>query len=85
MPNGHNGNADTRIVVSIRFESQEAANEAASALKIDDDDFIHTSVEGSIVRGEVGANSVEGARRAADDWLACLIAVVKNNKGSHDP
>jgi hypothetical protein len=67
----------TKITLSISFPNEKEAEDAACALKVDDDEYVITTVEGSVVRGEVEASSVEGARRAADDWLACLMSVVK--------
>jgi len=72
-------NAPSRISIKINFNSEEEAMNVAQAMKVDDDRFINTIVEGCTVCGEVEADSVEGARRAADDWLACLMAIVKGN------
>lgn len=69
--------APTRITLYIDLGSEDEAGKVAGALKVDDDDYMSTIVEGCTVRGEVEADSVEGARRAADDWLACLMAIVK--------
>ena len=79
MPNSSDRNAPTKITLTIRFNSEKDAQDAASSLEVDDDEYVSTFVEGSTVRGEIVARSVEGARRAADDWLACLMAIVKKD------
>ncbi|MGA1866529.1 MAG: KEOPS complex subunit Pcc1 [Thermoplasmatota archaeon] len=78
-PDGTKG-VQSRIVLTITLDTEEEARRVVEALKVDDDDYVRTSVEGCMVRGEVGADSVEGVRRAADDWLACLMAVVKEDR-----
>ncbi|MBN1540143.1 MAG: hypothetical protein JW939_08370 [Candidatus Thermoplasmatota archaeon] len=75
----------SRIVLTITLDTEEEASRVAAALKIDDDDYVSTTREGCVVKGEVTADSVEGVRRAADDWLACLMAVVKGEKGGNAP
>ena len=65
------------ITISITFDSEKEAANTAEALKVDDDEFVRTIVEGLTVRGFVTSDSPEGARRAADDWLACLMAISK--------
>ncbi|MBN1389848.1 MAG: hypothetical protein JXA22_04300 [Candidatus Thermoplasmatota archaeon] len=71
------GGVPSRIRLKITLDSEEEARRVMAALKVDDDGYVTTIVEGCMVIGDVGADSVEGARRAADDWLACLMAVVK--------
>jgi hypothetical protein len=77
MQDNPDNSAVTKITLSVDFPSEKEAEDAASALTVDDDEFISTVLEGSTVRGEVKAKTVDGARRAADDWLACLMAVAK--------
>ncbi|MGA1793784.1 MAG: KEOPS complex subunit Pcc1 [Thermoplasmatota archaeon] len=69
----------SRINISITFDSEREAENAGEALKVDDDEFVSTIVEGRTVRGVVTSDSPEGARRAADDWLACLMAIAKKD------
>jgi hypothetical protein len=69
--------AKSRISLKINFKSEEEARNIGGALKIDDDEFVTTIIEDSMVRGEVEADSIRGARRAADDWLACLMAILR--------
>ena len=69
----------TRVNLAIHFKSEKEAKDIASSIGVDDDEYITTIVEGCTVRGEVRADTIEGARRAADDWLACLMAIVKKD------
>ena len=61
----------------IEFDTVEEAERIAGALGVDDDDYAGTRVEGSAVIGEFRSRTVEGLRRASDDWMACLMAIVK--------
>jgi hypothetical protein len=72
--------APSTISLRIDFVSEDEARNAADSLGVDDDDFVTTEVEGCSVIGYVRADSIEGARRAADDWLACLMAIVKKDR-----
>jgi hypothetical protein len=72
--------APTSITLSISFDDEREAENTARALKVDDDEFVETVLEGRVVKGIVKADSIEGARRAADDWLACLNAIVKGKE-----
>jgi hypothetical protein len=69
---------ESRISLMITLSSEEQARNISESLKVDDDEYISTSVDGCTIRGEVEAGSVEGARRAADDWLACLMAILRD-------
>jgi len=69
----------TRVKLAIHFENEKEAKNIASSIGVDDDEYVTTIVEGCTVRGEVTANTIEGARRAADDWLACLMAIIKKD------
>lgn len=67
-----------RISLKITLSSEEEARNLSRALKVDDDDYVSTSVNGCTIIGNVEAGSIEGARRAADDWLACLMAILRD-------
>lgn len=64
-----------RLKVSIEFDTVEEARATCEALKVDDDEFIRTGRDVKIVIGEITARTVDSARRSADDWLACLMAI----------
>ena len=61
----------------IEFDDEETAARIGRSLMVDDDEFCTTRVEGSSVVGEFRAADIDGIRRAADDWMACLMAAVK--------
>ena len=68
-----------RLKVSIEFDTDDEARTTCEALKVDDDEFIRTGRDGRTVIGEITARTVDSARRSADDWLACLMAI-KNSE-----
>ena len=67
-----------RLKISITFDSDSDARAAGEALMVDDDEYIRTTIDGISVTAEVSSESIESARRAADDWMACLIATRKD-------
>ncbi len=68
----------TRLKISITFDSESDAKTAGEALMVDDDEFIKTTIDGISVIAEVSSETIESARRAADDWMACLISTRKD-------
>ncbi len=67
-----------RLKISVTFDSESDARAAGEALMVDDDEFIKTTIDGIFVIAEVSSESIGSARRAADDWMACLIATRKD-------
>ncbi len=72
------GTVPIRLKVTIEFDNDDEARTVGEALKVDDDEFITTKIEGNVITAHVEANSMNSARRAADDWMACLMSI-KNN------
>jgi len=72
------GKGPVRLMMTFDIEDREKAEVLYKALRVDDDDYISTSIDGEKVLAEVRANDVSSARRAADDWMACLISVLKD-------
>ena len=70
-----------RLTVKVIFDTESEARSAGEALKVDDDEFVETFIDGRTLKAEVTAETVESARRAADDWIACLIAIMKSDDG----
>ena len=66
-----------RTVVSIVMDEPEEARMVVDALSVDDDDYISTRMEGKMVGADIVTDRLESGRRAADDWLACLMSIVK--------
>ena len=63
--------------VRIELPSEEEASRVYRALSVDDDEFIITSCEGIVVKALAKGKDPSTVRRAADDWLACLMAIMK--------
>ena len=66
-----------RTVLSIVMDEPEEARMVVDALSVDDDDYISTRMEGKMVVADIVTDRLESGRRAADDWLACLMSIVK--------
>ncbi len=69
-----------RLTVKVVFDTESEARSAGEALKVDDDEFVETFIDGRTLKAEVTAETIESTRRAADDWLACLIAIRKSEE-----
>jgi hypothetical protein len=80
MGSDHLNKVPVRLKVTFQFDSEAEARTVGKALTVDDDQFIHTEIDGSKVLAQVVSDSIEGARRAADDWMACMMAVLKKEK-----
>ena len=66
-----------RTVVRIVMDEPEEAEMAVGALSVDDDEYIATHIEGKMIVADIVTDRLESGRRAADDWLACLMSIVK--------
>ncbi|MFW3145398.1 MAG: KEOPS complex subunit Pcc1 [Thermoplasmatota archaeon] len=73
------GKGPTEVTLKISFDDPVQAEAVARALMVDDDDYVTTELKEGDVIGRVKSDSVQGARRAADDWLACLMAIIKGS------
>lgn len=69
---------EVRLDLSVSFDDEGEAENIYNALRVDDDEFLKTTKEGMTVKAVVRAKTVDSARRAADDWLACLISIKGN-------
>ena len=67
-----------RATIRIDLEDREKARAVAASLSVDDDEFISTLEGEGIITADIGSETVGSARRAADDWLACLMAIVRD-------
>jgi len=65
------------VEIEIEMDSESDAEAIFGALEVDDEAFIRTMRKGSTIICLVSAKNVQGARRAADDWLACLTSSLK--------
>jgi hypothetical protein len=59
-----------RAVLRIPFATVGDAQRAASALRVDDDAFVVTRVEGDVLLVEARAKNVRSLLRALDDAIA---------------
>lgn len=70
---------DLSMEITISFDTVEEAETVGRSLRVDDDEFVETRIEENIVSALIKGRTVEGLRRAGDDWMACLSAIIKNN------
>ncbi|MCK5773366.1 MAG: hypothetical protein KAH57_06215 [Thermoplasmata archaeon] len=66
-----------RTVMRITMDGPEEAKMVVDALSVDDDGYISTRVEGKVIVADIDTERLESGRRAADDWLACLMSIVR--------
>ncbi len=66
-----------RTSVRVMMDEPDEAKMVADALAVDDDDYITTRVEGKMIIADIASDRLESGRRAADDWLACLMSIIK--------
>lgn len=63
---------DATAQLRIRFDEEEAAEAVLAGIRADDDAYVTTRREGTILIVECRAEDVAGLRRAVDDVLAAL-------------
>jgi hypothetical protein len=73
--------ASPRATITVELDSEEEARVVGDALSVDDDEWVRTMTEDRLVKAVITSDTVEGLKRAGDDWLACLIAAMKGPKG----
>ncbi len=85
MPSDNgNGPIINRTTITVELDSEKEAKVIGGSLSVDDDSWVTTTVEGKVVKATITSDSVEGLKRAGDDWLACLIAALKGPKGGSE-
>jgi hypothetical protein len=73
-----------RTTITVELDSEEEARVVGGSLSVDDDGWVTTTVEGKVVKATISSDSVDGLKRAGDDWLACLIAALKGPRGGSE-
>jgi len=85
MSSDDNGpKALNRATITVELGSEDEARIVGSSLSVDDDEWVQTMSEGKVVTAVIGSDSIEGLKRAGDDWLACLVAAMKGPRGGAD-
>jgi hypothetical protein len=64
--------------MEIAFKDHAEADRIGRALRVDDDEFVTTRIEGLKVIAEIRGDSILSMKRSADDWMACLMAAVRS-------
>jgi len=73
-----------RTTITVELDSEDEARVVGGSLSVDDDGWVTTTVEGKVVKATISSDSVDGLKRAGDDWLACLIAALKGPRGGSE-
>ncbi len=58
--------------VSIQFESKSQAQHVLKSVQLDDQEFVHSQVEGKTLQATITASSVPSLLHTLDDYLACV-------------
>lgn len=61
-----------KAILELEYDSEEDARAVADALVPDDQDFVETEIEGSMLRAEASSTSADGLRHTLEDYLACV-------------
>lgn len=58
--------------LKIGFKSEEEARYVNEALKIDNEGYIYTKVNGKFIEAEIEASNIMSIAHTLDDFLSCL-------------
>ena len=61
----------------FEFTDEQEAETVASAIKIDNPDFVTLTIEGKILRSSVRANTLPSLINTLEDYLACIALAEK--------
>jgi len=73
--------AGNEMRIEVSFDTEEEAIVVQRALSVDDDEYVRTTLDGRNVVAVFSGDSLQTLRRAGDDWMACLMAIVKEGSG----
>jgi len=80
-PSADGGSMKVRCRLEFGFPSAAKAESAARSVRVDDETYIRTSVEGRALIAEAEADSILGLLHTIDDYLACLAVAEKVLRG----
>jgi hypothetical protein len=58
--------------LSLEFGSEKEAGRVLESVRVDDEGFVRSRVEGSRLEAEIEASSVPSLLHTLDDYLACV-------------
>jgi len=64
--------------LELQFKDERTASNICSAVKLDDEGYIESSVEGNKLVAVASSDSILGLRSTVDDYLACISAAQKS-------
>jgi hypothetical protein len=74
-----------RVAISFELESPEQAKAVASSLKVDDDSYVVTSVEGRTIKAVAEADNPKSLMHTLDDYLSCASVAIKASSARSGP
>ncbi|MBC7128837.1 MAG: hypothetical protein H5T45_03785 [Thermoplasmatales archaeon] len=63
--------------LKIEFKSEEEAKYVNEAIKIDNEGYISTKVNGRFIEAEIEANKIMSIAHTLDDFLSCLKEAIE--------
>ncbi|MFH0815580.1 MAG: KEOPS complex subunit Pcc1 [Methanobacteriota archaeon] len=66
-----------RISITFELDSPEQAKAVAAAVRVDDDCYVKTGVEGKTVRATAEADSPKALMHTLDDYISCASVAIK--------
>jgi hypothetical protein len=70
--------------MSFELESPEQAKAVASSLKVDDDKYVVTKVEGRTLHASAKADSPKSLMHTLDDYVSCASVAIKASARSKE-
>lgn len=64
--------------IELSYNSAEVAKAVASAVSVDDYDYVKTKVEGKKIIAEMESADIKSLMNTADDYLACVSVAEKS-------
>lgn len=71
--------------LELEFEDRETARSIHEAVKLDNEGYIESRVEGSKLVAETGSDNIMTVRNTLDDYLACVTVAQKASQHLREP
>ncbi len=71
-----------RCRLELEFEDHETARGIHEAVKLDNEGYIESRVEGNKLVAETGSDNIMTLRNTLDDYLACVSVAQKSIENS---
>jgi len=68
---------DVACNLVIEFDDEQKVETVLKSVKVDDFDFVKSTVEGRTLKAEIKSKSVSSLIHTLDDYLACMSVAIK--------